>query len=907
MSPSDMPDFDNMSPDEMMRWMESLAKRQGANAEELLTSADADIAEVDPDTVVDEPGYVPFGEENKKPAAKKPDKPAAAKPPPPPPPPAPEPPPPPPPAPEPAPAAPAGDGTPDFDNMSPDEMMRWMESLAKRQGANAEELLTSADADIAEVDPDTVIDEPGYVPFGEENKKPAAKKPEPAAKKPAPEPEPPPAAPEPMGDFFSQFTDPQPAASSAGGDDTDDWLSSLTGDSGAAGGLPGLDDLDALTADLGGLDDLGDLDSMLGDTQPAPANSMAWLDSLSSSQPEPPAAESAPQSVANPLESGDDPLKWLESLAAQQGANPEELITGGGMDIPQPEAGAVDASPGYDAYNVDNEGTSQAAASLENVAEPEDWLNQLTQAENTESDPADWLSDLAGGDSVDAFGAITEESVLDASDPRSWLGDQADAQSIKFDPNPPQAGTKSTGDPIADKINAGITPSPEEMKEWMGRQMSHMLSAEPLPIEEDEEPIVMPDSDAPAVQGEMPDWLQGMAPADDAPAQQTDLSALGIDAPDMTMFTDEADTGSAGVPDFLDMVGSGEPQGEPSPLSEQISAPDANDIPDMPDWLKSDMPFGGDTLEDIFETTEEPQVPEATPQTAPLDKLDPELLARLDPTRNQDDDPWVEALAMEDENEDTLESWYDQSINDPERAARVDKLVGPVLEEAGLPDENQLARGQREPLPDWLMYATGEAEPPAVAAAPTFVSEPEPSNDAMPDWLVTSDDAGAAGGDMPDWLMDSGTAAAQDVPDWLLETLPEEAQQTVAPAPPPQPAAPVQPPPQPAQPVVPAQTAPPQPAASPVPVPAQAQIDVGAALTAAQSLAQSGNVDQALMEYEKVVRANAQLETVTASVAAIIKADKNNPAAYRVLGDALMRQGRLQEALDTYRRALNLL
>jgi hypothetical protein len=32
---------------------------------------------------------------------------------------------------------------------------------------------------------------------------------------------------------------------------------------------------------------------------------------------------------------------------------------------------------------------------------------------------------------------------------------------------------------------------------------------------------------------------------------------------------------------------------------------------------------------------------------------------------------------------------------------------------------------------------------------------------------------------------------------------------------------------------------------------------------------------------------------------------KTTPAVYRVLGDGLMRQGKLQLALDTYRKALN--
>ena len=62
------------------------------------------------------------------------------------------------------------DNMPDFDNMTPDEINKWLETLAKRQGAT-EGLVSSADMDIAEIDPNSVvIDEPGYVPYGQEGK-----------------------------------------------------------------------------------------------------------------------------------------------------------------------------------------------------------------------------------------------------------------------------------------------------------------------------------------------------------------------------------------------------------------------------------------------------------------------------------------------------------------------------------------------------------------------------------------------------------------------------------------------------------------------------------------------------------------------------------------------------------------
>ena len=60
---SDTPDFENMSPEEMMRWMESLAKRQGADPTSFTTDADLEIEEVsEDDSRLEETGeYIPYG------------------------------------------------------------------------------------------------------------------------------------------------------------------------------------------------------------------------------------------------------------------------------------------------------------------------------------------------------------------------------------------------------------------------------------------------------------------------------------------------------------------------------------------------------------------------------------------------------------------------------------------------------------------------------------------------------------------------------------------------------------------------------------------------------------------------------------------------------------------------------
>jgi len=256
--PGDEFDFDKMTPEEQLAWLESLARRQGVSEDELITAADMDVP-IPENVEIDEPGYVPYSitgdtpVEQKRPSppaeqTREPDFVADAME-----------------EPTPGPASedtwlaglldeepeseavsggPVLDSTTDamqwldelavkadvgtlghttpeepviFDWGTPEEEiaweaaaepaltrdsieappdigeektaetqradlseaprvdeedflggvdpMRWLESLAVRQGAKAEELLTPADLPVEEPPPGTVIDEPGYVPF----------------------------------------------------------------------------------------------------------------------------------------------------------------------------------------------------------------------------------------------------------------------------------------------------------------------------------------------------------------------------------------------------------------------------------------------------------------------------------------------------------------------------------------------------------------------------------------------------------------------------------------------------------------------------------------------------------------------------------------------------------------------
>src|SRR5947209_6397507 len=123
-----------------MAWLESLAARQGAKPEELTTAANLEIPLPPEGTVIDAPGYTPGYDTGKQSAAKAPElaKPAEPVK-----------------APEPVQAPPAPAAQPEpvaaaagedpFANVDP---MAWLESLAARQGAKAEELMTSHNIDV---------------------------------------------------------------------------------------------------------------------------------------------------------------------------------------------------------------------------------------------------------------------------------------------------------------------------------------------------------------------------------------------------------------------------------------------------------------------------------------------------------------------------------------------------------------------------------------------------------------------------------------------------------------------------------------------------------------------------------------------------------------------------------------
>lgn len=84
---------------------------------------------------------------------------------------------------------------------------------------------------------------------------------------------------------------------------------------------------------------------------------------------------------------------------------------------------------------------------------------------------------------------------------------------------------------------------------------------------------------------------------------------------------------------------------------------------------------------------------------------------------------------------------------------------------------------------------------------------------------------------------------------------------------------------------------------------------LAAAIYSARGMVETNELREALAVYETLLRTSAGLEWVIKDMRLLIARDQfsRNPSVHRVLGDALMRQGQLDAALNVYRHALTLL
>ncbi|MBI5928993.1 MAG: hypothetical protein HY862_06775 [Chloroflexi bacterium] len=861
----DMPDFENMTLEEQMRWLESLAARQGANPQEFMTTADMSVPEIDPNSVViDEPGYVP-SEKFSRPlsAAAGPSRPVEA------PPQATEPIVPPVEAPaydytyaeqptvmdyqfqEPPPIEPvtasAADPNDPLGGMDP---MAWLESLAARQGANPNEFMTAANYEIAEIDPNSVvIDEPGYVP-SEKFSRPLS-----AAAGPSRPVEAPPQATEPIVPI--EVPAPEP----------------------------------------------------IFETPPA----AAWI----------------PQDGEIPVEV--DPMAWLESLAARQGADPTEFMTAANYEIPEidPTSVIID-EPGYVPYSpfetTSGQSTSFATTESNQPPVPAMPLPEFAAEPSEDTSSLSWLSDLAGDPNAGVPDFLSSLATDDI--PSFDLGyETAPEQPASATPHIITSIEGLTDEQIAEAQAHG-TITPEAELAWLMKKAESLAALTPL-NEEFEATLAVEGSDI--APGQIPDWLAAQMP--------TDLGSAPVTEDSFPALIDEI------LP-------------PPAPT-------------DLPDWL-SESP--------MVQGSPEIELPEFTLEdTTGFTPMQDDVLAASDFVAGyaQSGDDWATALdeeyAMQHQTlpSDAEPEWYAEAVSKIEETPleSVQSEAFPEFDASmfAMPIETEFISAEPTDLPDWLQEMSGQVAPADSDLPEWLISSPivEPeaiSEVATPDWLsepvydplsfvaenapseADTFDYSQFTSEAPAYQSETTSlaeaeerlSAAQEggLPSWYQAPVVETPPVYVAPpqpvvqrppAPPPPAVTPVPPMAAPApQPTAPAFTPaassrqvaqPVPPPSSPAPVPAgfahyQAALeqnphDHNTRLNLARELDKVGNLHSSLEHYETLVESSAALEVVADDLSKLSTRQPQHPRVRRLLGDTYMRQGRLQEALDAYRGALN--
>lgn len=816
----DMPNFEDMSEEEQMRWLESLAKRQGAD-EGFTTSADMEVEEIDPETaIVDEPGYTPYYQSSSSRSDQQDEVPAAQE------------------TPQPQAEAPqepdeleaetmAVAGAPADDDVSSvvgDDPMAWLESLAKRQGAH-EGFTTAADMEIAEVDPETaIVDEPGYTPYYQSSSASAQQEEEPAEEVPE-----------------APVQDPYPTP--------------------------------------------------VPETPPAPVEeepgAVPVPEAPVAEEPEVQEAPEAPVTAGMPGE-GDlpadiDPMVWLESLAKRQGAH-EGFTTSADMEVEEidPDSVVLD-EPGYTPYysTATTGGSRQPEEAEEAPPEP---VAETPTALDDEEAADGWLQSLATEQEADVdefLTELTETTMAEFEDDFSFAAsdDLEEMGVIDLDEEEVDVIAGMSDEEIAAAQIAG-TITPQQELAWLQSKISQVPDEDSFDLALSDEELGEP------VEGEIPDWLKQQMPSGD---QLETLEDFRIPEPDADMEIDLDDSLIA------ELAGEGDLDFDLTPSIEEFSLEESQPVGDVSNLLEGYTPEADEwaaALDEDVRIEDIESLPEPDWYSAALEQADAEA-----PSFDTDSVP---ALSFE---LDTVspESFLEEEGEIPGWLQGVEPTIE---EDPDLPDWLKVAPAGDEAIDvsDWLsaQQAGMDEEPsPVPTTQPVITQQAAPVATGLPlDERLPL----AAAGTMPSWYV------------WEEPVQPEPVVQTPPPVPTPPPVQEAPP-----QPV--AQTPPPPPAPTPVAEPTAAPVPVGyedykqrleanpqdhdTRVNLARNLSKSGNLDESLAHYETLINSSAKLDIVATDLGGLIKNLPRHPKARRMLGDVYMRQGRLQEALDTYRGALD--
>jgi tetratricopeptide (TPR) repeat protein len=512
------------------------------------------------------------------------------------------------------------------------------------------------------------------------------------------------------------------------------------------------------------------------------------------------------------------------------------------------------------------------------------WLEEIAAKYDPNFETAS--SESEGGSKQEAEEVSPRQEPAEEALP-DWLTQETPPRPVSAPVEPARAAVPSSGiggeedlpSWLKDTTTAGIPsaePEGDEM-EWLDRQVLAQGVGLDEPLAEsltpDSPPVALPAVPPPDAEAEelseeeLPDWLKESA-AREAIAEALEVGGIEVEAEtedDLTWLESalEKETEPASLEDLF---------GEPPQLEKAGEAAEEKEE-ELPDWLK-----GVEEQPTLAWHTLESETTEATPGgTGPLPPVEPPAFELEEEEELPD---WLKAAERVEEAEDRLPDWLKGGALIEERAE--EKIPPePVHEEAEEKavvevEEAELIEEAAAALPE---LAEGKAEPEAE------VIEPEP---VVPSW------AGVEEGEVEEVepvaeaeeavLESVEEPEAVSVPgltDWLTGAVEE-------------PAAQVEPEEEPAELAL-------QPVSG-VTIPD----DVHDQLSMAREKLSAKAYGEALVYYEHLVAHETFLEQTVADLDYALKTGARvGPQLQRVLGDALRAQGRLQEALDAYRAALD--
>lgn len=616
-------------------------------------------------------------------------------------------------------------------------------------------------------------------------------------------------------------------------------------------------------------------------------------------------------------EEQDDAIAWLEGLAAKHGAKPEELVTKPEERTEtEPEwvqqARAFKEHESVEAPGPLEEPLGEPTEELPDFlpgmpAEPAEELSaeaksveSLGTSASEQDDAIAWLESLAA-----KHGAKPEELVTDPQARKEtapeWVQKAAEAASTEHPPSEEPA-------PLEEEPRESIPEWIEPAREEPGTlyELGDTQPHKPVPpagadetgiwlreLEEEggltseQPPVGEPESLV--MDANVPDWLRGMEA--DIPKAET--------AP----TPEEPEEKEQEVPDWLSELEAGPAQAEAGP-------PASEEAPEVPDWLLG--------------IESEPSEAERFPVSESVEEISPVEAAPTFEQEAQEIPDWLSGIEEEPseaeifpappaEEETVVESGQEvefQAVEAAAKSAEPDftdwlKSVEPeeVEKEGAAAEETVAMEKEQDDFPSWLAgLEEKEAQPEAPAA---------PVDEGLPEWLRGVDEEKPAHAEPTaptDWQPAENEAPVFE--EFLEEPTSEPEQVMEEPAM-------EEAPPAVSEPLSELElqsSTPPEREPYQEPV-TQSRSDMPAmfssakdpALTQAQLELTRGNVSGALDHYEKLIRRGRMLDEIIFDLREALYRYPVDVSILQALGDAYMRANRLQDALDAYTKAEELL